>query len=111
MSGHEAEPIAAGIAKIIGIINEKSPATKILLISLLPRGPTWGNGSARNDGVNEIIKDFDGHLNVVYLNMATLFKNEDGSQKTRLFQDNKLHLSSSGYALLDEYIMRILNEK
>jgi beta-glucosidase len=104
MSGHAAEPIAAGIAKIIGIINEKSPATKILLVPLLPRGQTWGGGSAGNDEVNEIIKDFDGHLNVVYLDVASLFKNEDGSQKTRLFQDDKLHLSSSGYALLDEYI-------
>jgi beta-glucosidase len=111
MSGHTAEPIAAGIAKIIGIINEKSPSTKILLVSLLPRGPTWGGGSARNDEVNEIIKGFDGHLNVVYLDMASLFKNEDGSQKTRLFQDDKLHLSGSGYTLLDEYITHILNEK
>jgi uncharacterized repeat protein (TIGR02543 family) len=107
MSGHAAEPIAAGIAKIIGIINEKSPSTKILLISLLPRGPTWGNGSARNDEVNEIIKHFDGHLNVLYLDMAPLFKNTDGSQNTKLFQDDKLHLSSSGYALLDEHIRQI----
>jgi uncharacterized repeat protein (TIGR02543 family) len=111
MSGHTAEPVAAGIAKIIGIINEKSPATKILLVSLLPRGPTWGGGSAGNDEVNEIIKGFDGHLNVVYLDMAPLFKNEDGSQKTRLFQDDKLHLSSSGYALLDEYITQILSDQ
>jgi uncharacterized repeat protein (TIGR02543 family) len=107
MSGHDAQPIAAGIAKIINIINAKSPATKILLISLLPRGPTWGNGSARNDEVNAIIQGFDGHLNVVYLDMASQFKNEDGSQKTKLFQDDKLHLSSSGYALLDEALRQI----
>jgi uncharacterized repeat protein (TIGR02543 family) len=108
MSNHTAEPIAAGIAKIIGIINERSPATRILLISLLPRGPTWGGGSAGNDEVNEIIKNFDGHLNVVYLDMAPLFKSDDGSQKTKLFQDDKLHLSSSGYTLLDEHITQIL---
>jgi beta-glucosidase len=109
MSGHDAEPIAAGIAKIIRIINEKSPATKILLISLLPRGPTWGGGSARNDEVNEIIEDFDGHLNVVYLDMAPLFKNQNGSQKTNLFADDKLHLSSSGYTLLNGHIMQRVN--
>jgi hypothetical protein len=111
MSGHEAEPIAAGLAKIISIINEKSPSTKILLISLLPRGPTWGNGSARNDEVNEIIKTFDGHLNVVYLDMAPLFKNADGSQQTKLFQDDKLHLSGSGYTLLNGHITEILNQE
>jgi beta-glucosidase len=111
MSSHTAEPIAAGIAKIIGLINERSPATKILLIPLLPRGPTWGGGGIINDEVNEIIKDFDGHLNVVYLDIAALFKNEDGSQKTRLFQDDKLHLSSAGYTLLDGYIARILKEE
>jgi lysophospholipase L1-like esterase len=111
MSGHTAEPIAAGIAKIIGIINEKNPATKVLLVSLLPRGPTWGNGSAANDEVNEIIKSFDGHLNVRYLDMAPLFKNADGSQNTKLFQDDKLHLGSSGYKVLDEHIREILNGK
>lgn len=110
MSGHEAEPIAAGIAKIITLINEKSPATKILLVSLLPRGPTHAGGSTRNDEVNAIIKDFDGHLNVTYLDMAPLFKNADGSQKTNLFKDDKLHLGSSGYTLLDSHIREILGE-
>ena len=108
MSGGEPETIAAGIGKIIKIVNQNSPSSKIILMSLLPRGT--GNHDERtisNNAVNEIIKQYDGCLGIQYLDLAQYYVNNNGSLKHELFTD-ALHLSSAGYEIWKEKIMKII---
>jgi beta-glucosidase len=105
---HEPESIAAGIGKIIKIINTNSPATKILLLSILPRGS--GNNdknTIRNNSVNEIIKNYDGYLRVKYLNIGQCYVNNNGTLKEELFTD-RLHLTLAGYNLWKEKLIEII---
>ena len=93
------ESIAAGIGKIIKIINKKSPSTKIILLSLLPCGSgNTDENTIKNNAVNEIIKKYDGFLNVKYLNIGKYYIGNDGSLKEELFSD-RLHLSLEGYKI------------
>jgi lysophospholipase L1-like esterase len=94
------ENIAAGIGRIIEIINDKSPETKIILLSILPRGDNNQDTRWRvNDRVNNIIKNYDGHCGVRYFDLGQYYANGNGTLKTELFKDDKLHLSLAGYYL------------
>ena len=106
---HSPESIAAGIEKIIKIINTNAPSTQIILLSLLPRG----NGNSdedtrRNNAVNEIIKEYDGALGVRYINIGPYYLNDDGSLKEELFMADKLHLTPAGYDLWKELIIDVI---
>jgi len=104
----EPESIAAGIGKIIKIINKNSPSSRIILLSLLPRGAgNYDENTIRNNAVNEIIKNYEGCLKITYLNLAQYYINDNGGLKNELFTDG-LHLSSAGYDLWKEKIMEII---
>jgi len=105
---HGSISIAAGIGKIVKIINKNSPSTKIILLSLLPRGS--GNNdinTIRNNAVNEIIKEYDEYLNIKYLNIGQYYVDDNGVLKDELFTD-RLHLTSAGYKIWMEKIMEII---
>jgi lysophospholipase L1-like esterase len=106
---HEPKSIAAWIGKIIKTISTNSPATKILLLSILPRGS--GNNdenTIRNNSVNEIIINYGGgYLRVKYLNIGQYYVNNNGTLKEELFTD-RLHLTSAGYNLWKEKLIEII---
>jgi beta-glucosidase len=99
-----AESCAAGIGRICQIINRKSPGTKILLMSLLPRKDQY---TQRNFEVNEIIKGYGGFLKIQYVDFAGALLDGQGNILNQYFVDN-VHLNNAGYALwkgkLLEYI-------
>ena len=102
------ESTAAGIGKIIEIINKNSSSSKIILVSILPRGS--GNDdehTKRNNAVNEIIKNYDGCSRIQYLNLAQYYINNNGKLKSELFTDG-LHLSPAGYKIWKEKLMEII---
>jgi len=101
---------AAGIGEIIKIIHRNSPQTKILIFSLLPRGT--GKNDIKtifNFKTNEIIKNYDGYLNIQYVDIANSYLNADGSLKTELFTDN-LHLSVAGYLIWRNKLTEIIGD-
>jgi lysophospholipase L1-like esterase len=105
---HTPESIAAGIGKIIKIININSPETKIILLSIFPRGSgTDDENTVRNNYVNEIIKNYDGYLRVKYFNIGQYYVNNDGALKEELFTD-RLHLTLTGYNLWKEKLIEII---
>jgi lysophospholipase L1-like esterase len=105
---HEPESIAAGIGKIVKIINVNSSSTKIILLSILPRG-TGNNdeNTVRNNAVNKIIRKYDGYLNIKYLDIGEYYVNSNGTLKEELFTD-RLHLTLAGYNLWKEKIVEII---
>jgi lysophospholipase L1-like esterase len=104
------ENIAAGIGRIIEIINNKSPETKVILLSILPIGTNDQDTLWKiKDRVNNIIKTYDGHCGVRYFDLGQYYANENGTLKTELFKDDKVHLTLAGYNLWWEKLQEILN--
>jgi lysophospholipase L1-like esterase len=107
-SRHEPESIAAGIEKIVKIINANAPATKIILLSILPRGSGKDDEiTTRNNAVNEIIKKHDGYLGIQYLDIGQYYTDGNGALKEALFTD-RLHLTLAGYNLWKEKLMEVI---
>jgi lysophospholipase L1-like esterase len=102
------ESIAAGIGKIIRIINIRSPSSKIILVSLLPVVSHNHDYTIRNNAVNAIIKGYDGYLGITYLDIAPCYLNSDGTLNTALFIADKVHLESAGYYIWMEKLMEII---
>jgi lysophospholipase L1-like esterase len=102
------ESIAAAIGKIIRIINIRSPLSKIILVSLLPRVGHGSTYTISNNAVNAIIKGYDGYLGVTCLDIAPYYLNSDGTQNETLFVADKVHLESAGYYLWMAKLMEII---
>jgi lysophospholipase L1-like esterase len=105
---HSPESIALGIRKIIEIINTNSPLTRIILMSLLPRGR--GNNdihTIRNNDVNKIIKNYDGYLRTKYLNIGQYYIDNTKALRAELFID-RVHLAPAGYNIWKEKIEEII---
>jgi lysophospholipase L1-like esterase len=93
------QKIAAGIEKIVGIIREKLPSTKVLLLGILPRGGADDPRRARIKNINRIIGDLDdGGQHVKFLDMGPKFLRSDGSIGTDVMAD-LLHPTAKGYQI------------
>ena len=101
----EPESIAAGIGRIIQIIHANAPSANIYLMALLPRGSGVNDeDTIRNYSVNKIIKNYDGYLNIHFMDIGDYFIDSNGQLIPELFTDN-LHLSPLGYRLWKDKII------
>ena len=106
------ESIAAGIGKIIKIINSASPKSIILLFPILPRGKGLEDpDTKRNNEVNRIIQNYDGHMNVRYIDIWPCFLNESGELLENLYARDKLHIKSGGYEIWRDKIIEAVDKK
>ena len=99
--------IAAGIGKIIQIIHANAPSAKIILFSILPRND-WNGGMEKTRSINEIIKNYNGCLNVYYYDLGIYYLNNNGTLKEELFAEDKLHLAPQGYEVWKEKLLTII---
>jgi lysophospholipase L1-like esterase len=91
--------IAAGIRKIVSIIREKLPSSKVLLLGILPRGAADDPRRGRIKNINRMISDLDdGGEHVRYLDMGPKFVQGDGSISTSVMADY-LHPTEKGYQI------------
>lgn len=88
-------------------IKEKSPNTKIILISIYP--------IKKGDNINEFKQDIINKYNFLILEMADkhklkyldvqeVLKGDDGYGKDEYFVDDKFHLTPLGHSIVKEYI-------
>ncbi|MCL1929216.1 MAG: GDSL-type esterase/lipase family protein [Treponema sp.] len=104
------EAIAAGIGKIIKIINNNSPKSKILLFSILPCGSGLDDqNTIKNNNVNKIIKNYHGFFNVRYIDIANYYINSRGELIQELFAKDRLHLVPEGYTVWNDRITAIID--
>jgi lysophospholipase L1-like esterase len=92
------EEIAAGVTKIVHLLHEKLPQTKVLLLGIFPRGakaedPARGRIKAINA---EIAKLDDGGKTVKYLDIGEKFLEADGTLAKEIMPD-ALHPNETGY--------------
>jgi lysophospholipase L1-like esterase len=99
---------ANGIHRIIEIIHGTSPGTKIVLLSILPRGDSV-YFDLENREVNRIIKTYDGALNVTWYDIYDYFLLPDGQINRSLFQSDVGHLSANGYRLMADKLLELLS--
>jgi beta-glucosidase len=101
---------ADGIHRIIEIIHGNSPETKIVLLSILPRGDSV-NFDLENRTVNQIIKTYDGALNVIWYDIYDYFLLPNGQMNRSLFQKDLGHLSANGYRLMADKLIGLLSDQ
>lgn len=93
------DEIAAGIAAIIDEVHQRSPASRILLLAIFPRGEKPNPDRATVDAVNQRIARFDGRHGVVtYLDIGPKFLSADGTIDKAIMSDF-LHPTPRGYEI------------
>ncbi len=91
------EEIAAGIGAIVGLLRQKLPTTKILMLGVLPRQNDYFTG--RTMHINKLIAPLADDNSIRFLDMTDKFQSEPGKVKTELYNRDQLHLSTQGYEL------------
>lgn len=95
------------IVHILTILTKLSPASKIILLGILPRGHKPDKKRMINDEVNKKLKAIHLH-NVYYVNIGYLFLNRDKTIPKELMYDG-LHLTSQGYKIFSETLLRLIS--
>jgi lysophospholipase L1-like esterase len=97
------EEIVAGVTKIVQILHEKLPQTRVLLLAIFPRGASANDPNrARIKAINEqLAKLDDGGKTVKYLDIGPKFLAPDGSLPKDIMPD-ALHPNEKGYEIWAE---------
>jgi N-acetylglucosamine-6-sulfatase len=99
-TGHfmqDPEEVAAGIEHILGIMEERTPQTQVLLLGIFPRGKDrWDEGRINNVAINDLIGRFADGKRVHYMDIGSVFTEPDGTLSREIMPD-LLHLSTAGY--------------
>lgn len=113
-----AKDIAKANRKIVRMIHEKLPETKILLLAVFPRGPrTMGNGKEdpwevrmkKIGAINQDMAKIDNGDSIRFLDLGPKFMSADGTIAKAIMPD-QLHLSPAGYQIWVEGMAPLLEE-
>lgn len=115
---NSAAEISAAMRKMVTLIHEKLPDTKVLLLAIFPRGPrVQGNGvvdpwelrMSRIHEINADLASLDDGDRIRFLDLGPALQNEDGTLPDELMPD-QLHLSRAGYEVWIEHMAPLLRE-
>ncbi|MDX2017498.1 MAG: family 16 glycoside hydrolase [Planctomycetota bacterium] len=96
-SDHSSEEIAEGITAIVRELRSGLPQSKVVLMSILPRGDRPSPQREKNARASELaLTALKGDAMVVPLDLKSAFVTADGTLRSDLMPD-KLHLSEGGY--------------
>ena len=94
------EDTALGVAEVVRLIRRLSPATKVLLVGLLPRGPDASDPARRvNAQVNALVARCADNQAVFYTDPGSMMVDGQGRLSDQIAFD-RLHLTMVGYAML-----------
>jgi len=94
------DDIALGIAEVVRTIRQRSPATRVLLVGLLPRGADANDPLRRvNQRVNELVARCADNQAVFFTDPGTMLVDGYGRLSDQVAFD-RLHLTGVGYAIL-----------
>jgi len=110
--------IAAADTRLIRLIREKLPETKVLLLAIFPRGPRqqrdgspepWEQRMAVIHDANAALAKLDDGKNVRFLDIGLKFLAPDGTIPNAIMPD-QLHLSPAGYQIWADAMQPLLDE-
>lgn len=102
--------VAAGVARILELLEERTPDTKVLLLGVFPRGiQPLDEKRLNNIAINQQIRRFHDGERVHYLDIGSVFLEEDQTLSPQIMPD-ALHLSPEGYKRWAEAIEPKLKE-
>ena len=112
-TGHfdqDPEEVAAGVERILEILGERLPKTKVLLLGIFPRGRDRLDSKRLNNiAINQIIRRFADKERVHYADIGDVFLEEDGHLPASIMPD-ALHLNEEGYERWANAIEPMLQE-
>jgi len=89
--------VAAGVERILEILAERSPKTKVVMLGVFPRGETSLDAKRLNNvAINQRIRRLADGDSVRYLDIGDAFLEADG-RLTKEIMPDLLHLSTEGY--------------
>ncbi|MFN8550407.1 MAG: cellulase family glycosylhydrolase [Candidatus Obscuribacterales bacterium] len=93
-----ASQIAENTANSIKSIQERSPNTRVVLMGILPRTDSGDPGNRMVDQANQALSKLATPGGAVqFVNLRNSFVDQSGTQRSELYQADKLHLSAAGY--------------
>ena len=102
--------IAEGVKRIVEVIREKHPESKVLLLPIFPRGATAEDQNRqRNEKVNAIIKGYADGETVLWFDFNEKFFNEEG-KLTKEVMDDLLHPNERGYQIWLDAVLPTFRE-
>ncbi|MDB6006253.1 MAG: GDSL-like lipase/acylhydrolase domain containing protein [Prosthecobacter sp.] len=96
---------ARGIAAIVARVHEKHPATRIVLLGLLP---VYEAASPIRPWIAEINTRLKQVKEVEFFDLSAAFLEADGNQRLQLYKEDHLHLSKAGYVVLTRELTPVL---
>ena len=101
---------AAGVKKIVDIVHEKMPATKVLLLGVFPRGEKPDDPKRLKVAeINKIISTFGDGSKTRYLDITKAFLEPDGTLTKEVMHDY-LHPTARGYEIWYEAMKPLVDE-
>ncbi len=89
---------AAGVKKILDVVHEKLPETKVLLLGVFPRDGKASEKRAATVAINDIISKYGDGDKTQYLDIGHAFLDANGEIPSDVMPD-RLHPSAKGYEL------------
>lgn len=113
--GESADSIAAGIRHIVQRIRQESPATEVLVQSVLPVTPQYGKFDGHTSRwqlvpeINRRVRRLAQEEKVTYIDLFSHFADAEGKMKPEYTNDG-LHLKGNGYLLWKEVVQPFLKK-
>lgn len=98
VGSNTASEIAEGIRAVVERVKTKAPRSKIVLLGVFPRGNADSPERKKVTQVNEMISRFGDNRSVDYVNIETVFLDQDKEIPEEIMPD-KLHPFALGYRL------------
>jgi len=90
--------ILEGVTAIVNQIRQRQPDTKILLMAIFPRGPSFSPQRGKILQVNEALAKLDDGKNIFYIDIGPQLIESNGSISKNMMRDY-LHPGEAGYKI------------
>ena len=114
--GESADSIAAGIRRIVQRIRQESPATEVLVQSVLPVTPQYGKFDGHTSRwqlvpeINRRVRPSWQEEKVTYIDLFSHFADAEGKSETGIYQRRIVSEKGSGYLLWKEVVQPFLKK-